>query len=750
MRHAALLCTLVAAAACTGGPNDEAMPRRASTPGAVERVAPDLSAFPSRNPFGTPWSLEPLFPDLGLGEVVWAGRVDGRDERLYVLEHEGRVWEIRGHGADATRRLVLDVTSRVFHAHEAGAEGLAFHPDFAVSGAPGENAVFLFYVARGDEGLVDRLVRLEWDGDAIDPRSEEILIEQRHRWQAEGAWGEHFGGTIAFGPDGFLYVGIGDEGGRYHAENPQRIDRNLFSGILRLDVDPVPTRSHPPPRQPSHGRTSGYGIPRDNPFVGATDALEEFWAIGLRNPWGFSFDANGELWVADVGWLDAEEIGIASAGSNHQWSYREGDLPGPDAPPPSILGSERVPIYSYPHGTGDTSIIGGAVYRGEAAPGLRGRYLFGDHGSGRIRSLLRTDAGVLPVVEEVAAVPPNHLLAFASMPDGEVFVLGRPPVGVSRITRATRSGRDEPPRRLSETGLFRDLPSRAPAEGVLPYEINVPSSHHGLEADRWIALPGDGSATGHAVSRDRIVYRRKAPWTFPSGTVLVLHEGHRSPPETGVLVLAAEGEPYGLRYRWNAAGTDADLVDAPAERCATCHHAGAGYVLGVNSRQLARTDDEGPLERWTRAGIFTRRNARLLDVRAEDLAVAPLAGLTAREATVAARARAYLHVNCAPCHRGQAASFSAEIETPASDLVDRPVRNGFGLLDARLIAPGHPERSLLWHRLASPAPGVAMPPGRSEPDAAGVRIVEEWIRAMPATAPRSPEGSRGVPPADPR
>ncbi len=750
MRPPALLCFLVAAMACTGGPPDEAMPRRTPTPGPVERVAPDLSAFPSRNPFGTEWSLDPLYPDLGLGEVVWAGRTDARDERLYVLEHEGRVWEIRGHGADATRRLVLDVTPRVFHAHEAGAEGLAFHPDFARSGAPGENAVFLFYVARGDEALVDRLVRLEWEGDAIDPRSEEILIEQRHRWQADGAWGEHFGGTIAFGPDGFLYVGIGDEGGRYHGENPQRIDRNLFSGILRLDVDQIPARSHPPPRQPSHGRTSGYGIPRDNPFVGTVGALEEFWAIGLRNPWGFSFDANGALWVADVGWLDAEEIGIASAGSNHQWSYREGDLPGPEARPPSIPGSERAPLYSYPHGTGDTSIIGGAVYHGRAAPGLRGRYVFGDHGSGRIRSLLRTDDGVLPIVEEVAAVPPNHLLAFASMPDGEVLVLGRPPVGVSRITRATRSERDQPPRRLSGTGVFRDLPTRAPADGVTPYQINAPSFHHGPAADRWIALPGDGSATGHAVSRDRIVYRRDAPWSFPAGTVLILHEGHRSPPETRMLVLAAEGEPYGLTYRWNAADTDAERVDAPAERCATCHHAGAGYVLGVNARQLARADEESPLERWARAGVFTRRNARLLDVRAEDLVVTPLADLTADDATIAARARSYLDVNCAPCHRGQAASFSAEIGIPTSDLVGRPVRNGFGLPRARLIAPGSPERSLLWHRLASTAPGIAMPPGRSAPDPAGVTIVEEWIRAMPTAAPRSPEGSHGAPRADPR
>ena len=215
-----------------------------------------------------------------------------------------------------------------------------------------------------------------------------------------------------------------------------------------------------------------------------------------------------------------------------------------------------------------------------------------------------------------------------------------------------------------------------------------------------------------------------------------------------MLVLASEGEPYGLTYRWNEAGTDADLVDAPAERCATCHHAGAGYVLGVNARQLARAD-ASPLERWARAGIFTRRNARRLDVRAEDLVVTPLAGPTANEATIAARARSYLDVNCAPCHRGQTASFSAEIGTPTGDLVDRPVRNGFGLPRARLIAPGSPERSLLWHRLASTAPGIAMPPARTEPDPAGVTIVEGWIRAMPATAPRSREGSRGVPPADP-
>lgn len=700
------------------------------------RGAPDLSKIPDRDPRGPEWTLDPLFPDLAFGDVVWAGRRPGTADPLYVLEHGGRLWEVERTDGRSERRIVLDLSDRVFQAHEAGAEGFAFHPDFGETGTPGHGAVFVYYVAPGPEALLDRLARYRWRDDAVDPESEEILLEQTHRWQADGVWGEHFGGTLAFGPDDYLYFGIGDEGGRYRSDNPQRVDRNLFSGLFRIDVDADPTRSHPPLRAPANGRTAGYGIPEDNPFVGRSDTLEEFWALGLRNPWGFSFDtASGDLWIADVGNLGAEEINLGVAGGNYQWSYREGDVRQSAEQPAALLGAERPPLYAYSHGSGDTSIIGGGVYRSAREPALRGHYIFGDHGSGRIRTLLRTDEAPLAVVEEIASVPPNHLLAFATMEDGEVLVLGRPPIGVARLV-LTPAGNGTPlPERLSQTGLFTDVAEGTPARGVLPYAINAPSFRHGTRSERWIAVPGNGAGERHLVRSDRILFRRDEPWTMPPGTVLILHADD-DPGSTLLLVLAESGPPYGATYRWSADGTDGLLDEAASETCGGCHNASAGYVLGVNTRQLTGrllpfgNHSTRQLDAWAAAGLFSTRPSRVLEVPPADRKVEPLRSIHDASTPVEVRARSYLDVNCAPCHRGSAASFSAERSTPVASLVGRPVRNTMGVEGARLIEAGVPERSVLWQRVRTSDPGIAMPPRRETLDDEATRLLATWIRSL--------------------
>lgn len=742
-------------AACTAEPEPKppAAPLALPAPPAFDataflegrRTAPDLNALPTANPYGTPWRVEPLFPAIEFGEVVWAGEAPGRDDVLFVLEHDGRLWEVWNTEAGGDRRLVLDLSSRVFHLHEAGAEGVAFHPAFAEPDAEGFGELFLFYVTRGEDALLDRLSRFRWEGDAVHPDSEEILIEQRHRWQIDGEWGEHFGGSLLFGPDGYLYVAVGDEGGKARGDNPQRIDRNLFSGLLRVDVDEDPDRSHPPPRPPKDGRTRGYGIPNDNPFVGVEGALEEFWAIGLRNPWGFSFDREtGEMWLGDVGHIAVEEIDLGIAGGNYQWSYKEGDADGPLPRPAPLLGIEQRPIYSYPHSSGDSSIIGGAVYRGPHDD-LRGHYVFGDHGSGRIRTLLRSEEAALPVVEEIASVPRNHLLAITQRKDGRLLVLGRHPVGVSRLVAGDLSDRPLPPKRLSWTGLFSDLTPLTPAPGVVPYEVNAPAYADGAEARRWIALPGDDrDRTSSGARQKRIIFRREGSWTFPPGTVFVQHlERRGSPAETRLLVLPKEGSIYGVVYRWDERGRNPIRVDEEARSCTECHTAAAGYVLGVNARQLSRSvqldeahGQTNQLRAWERAGMLTDTPARAARIPAKQLRARPLRAIEAKDASLERRARSYLDVNCAFCHQGSASSFAVDVDTPTSELVGRSPRNSFGIDGARLIVPGDPERSLIWRRIATDDPGLAMPPvGRDTIDERGAELIAEWIRSLPEEPP---------------
>lgn len=707
------------------------------------RSAPDLDAIPSRSPYGDPWTVKPVFPRLKFGEVVWAGRAPGRNDVLYVLEHKGFLSEARMTRKGGTRRRVLDVSSKVFHKHEAGAEGFAFHPDFADETAEGFGEVFLFYVTRDEGGLLDRLSRFRWKDDSIDPDSEEILIEQRHRWQIEGEWGEHFGGRLLFGPDGFLYVGVGDEGGKVGPDNAQRLDRNFFSGILRIDVDEDAARSHPPPRQPRDGRTAGYGIPNDNPFVGSPDTLEEFWAVGLRNPWGFSFDRRtGELWIGDVGQISAEEIDLGIAGGNYQWAYREGDIDRSDgARPDPYVGVEQLPLYTYPHGAGDSSVIGGAVYRGTEHEDLKGWYVFGDHGSGRIRTLLRSAGAALPVVEQIASVPRDHLLAISEGSDGELFILGRRPIGVSTLEKKPRAEGPLPPRLLSETGLFFDVPSLTPARGVLPYEINAPAYADGAAVRHWIALPGDGEdKRARGVRSQRIVVSRSGSWAFPVGTVFVQHlEASASQErETRLLVLADAGAVYGVTYRWTPDGRDAIRVDGEDQSCAECHNAAAGYVLGVHARQLSREiqldsarPPEDQLSAWVRAGMLSGGPSRVSRVPPEQLRPGRLRHVDDETAPLEVRARSYLDVNCSSCHRGFGGSFSATIDTETSELLGRVPRNSFDIPDARLIVPGDPERSLIWRRLATHEAGLAMPPvGRTTVDDVGVQVVGDWIRSL--------------------
>jgi glucose/arabinose dehydrogenase/mono/diheme cytochrome c family protein len=309
------------------------------------------------------------------------------DSIYLVLEREGAIVALDARAPGSKRRLLHLGERLLIDAHaENGALGLALAPPHCRS-APGALEAYVYATAIRERAQYNTLLALSLDGP--DPQLR-TLIEILHHPESR----MHNGGGLVFDDDCFLYLGIGDgTNGNDELGNSQRIDRSFYSGILRID----PLRrggsvSKPIKRQPVDGRTAGYFIPLDNPFVGG-GGLEEFWAIGLRNPYRIAFDAETKaLWVGDVGQDDWEEINLARRGTNHQWAYAEGIQPFPRSPlggrpPQSLLGVESPPWFAYPHRALDRSVIGGVVYRGQRHEPLQGQYVFADNYSGVISTI---------------------------------------------------------------------------------------------------------------------------------------------------------------------------------------------------------------------------------------------------------------------------------------------------------------------------------------------------------------------------
>ncbi len=326
--------------------------------------------------------------------VVDAGDGSGR---LFVVEKPGTIRIVQD-GAVLPEPF-LDITDRVGDGgFEQGLLGLAFAPNYADSG--------LFYVDYTDEGgntMVSRFAVSE-DPNVADPASEQAILRQ------EQPYPNHNGGQLAFGPDNYLYIGLGDGGsGGDPQGNGQSLDTWLGK-ILRIEVDPqyVP-----------EGQT--YAIPEDNPFIDQEGALPEIWAYGLRNPWRFSFDREtGDLWIADVGQNEIEEIDIAPVGEgglNFGWNVTEGTQcyleDGCDTAPFTL------PVMEYTHDFG-CSVTGGFVYRGEDMPDLQGAYLFGDFCTGTIWSGTSSDGETWTMSDPVDTG--LGLSAFGEDSDGNLYV----------------------------------------------------------------------------------------------------------------------------------------------------------------------------------------------------------------------------------------------------------------------------------------------------------------------------------------
>jgi glucose/arabinose dehydrogenase len=335
----------------------------------------------------------------------------GDSARWFVVEQGGRVRVFANNTMVSTASNFIDITSRVNFSGEAGLLGMAFHPNF-----PADPRVFLFYSHNdASAGLVSRLSSfLTPDGGlTLDPNSERILLV------IDKPEENHNGGGIAFGRDGFLYLGIGDGGGGNDQHgtigNAQSLT-TLLGKMLRIDID--------------FGAGSFlYSIPFGNPFAGNTPCgvngtgtanCPEIFALGFRNPWRWSFDrSTGDLWVGDVGQGAREEVDLVVAGGNYGWRCFEGSR---DTGLSCGTATNFLPpIADYGRDVG-TTVTGGYVYRGARFPTLVGRYIFGDFGSGRIFNMANTTT---PTVSVSGGLDSGiSMSSFAEGNDGELYVVG--------------------------------------------------------------------------------------------------------------------------------------------------------------------------------------------------------------------------------------------------------------------------------------------------------------------------------------
>jgi glucose/arabinose dehydrogenase len=715
------------------------------------------------------FAVREAFPGLPALRPVVITSPPGDTNRIFFADQSGIIYVLTNRAAP-TLSVFLDLSDRVwrYYSSEVGLLGLVFHPGWQTN-----RQFFVFYTAYVKNGetndvFCDRLARF-WIDPANPDRgladSEQPLITQADMDYAHNA------GDLHFGPDGNLYVSLGDGGGAYDSfQTTHHLDGDFFSAILRLDVDRRPGSLPPNPHPAVNPGT--YAIPADNPYVGATNYVvggtnviwpeldpgkvrTEFFAIGFRNPWRFGIDpVYGEVYANDVGQESHEEINHIVSGGDYGWVWREGFSNWPFWAPANGLID---PLADYAHTNTLRAITGGLFYRGKAYAELDGAWVFADVN------------GAIGVIQPSVASPQIRWLAF----EPGISALGQDPVTgeilianvfSGKINRLIKVGSpvitavgewpSPPPYKLSQTGVFKDLATLTPADGLTPYEINSPFWSDYAVKRRWFRLP-----SAEAV----FTYRTNGPWDAPAGTLWVKHfdlPTNRQDTatarrlETRFLRRTTNGV-YAVTYRWDADGRDATLVppDGITEsipvmdsgviktqiwrypgnfECLLCHNPTAGYALGFRSDQLSHIS----------GGAAGTTNQLQQLIAAGCVAGAPAAvNLVPRLAPIGDerwsrdwRVRSYLSANCTQCHQPGGptwANWDARWQTPLE---------GAGMIwslaalqldswgDTFVLHPGNAPKSSIYDRLNNVEQSLHMPPlATSEFNQAAISLIGSWI-----------------------
>ena len=710
-------------------------------------------AAPAEKPFGldnrTEWTtsrlqgspepppeyrLTPAFPQVSFKGPVSIAQ-DPLSDRLMVAEYEGRIYSFLPGDPAGKKDLFLDMGR--------GISAFSFHPKYKENG-------YVFVFSHADMKLPSRarqksrVSRYQLEPGSNPPRvrpgSETIIIE----WPSGG----HNGGEAIIGPDGYLYISTGDgTSGSDVNESGQNLT-DLQSVMMRLDVD------HPDPGK-------NYSIPKDNPFVNTPGALPEIWAYGFRNPWRFSFDpVTGRPWVGDVGQDLWEMIELSDKGANHGWSVMEGThpfLPGRKRGPTPIM----PPIVEHHH-SDCRSITGGYVYQGSKFKELQNAYLYGDYQYGKVWGL-RYDYKAKKVTwHEVLAKSTVKISSFGVGRDGSFYALDYDAGRIAQLEKAPPAVQRPPfPRKLSETGLFTSVRDHKIAPGVMPYSINAAFWSDGAGKERFFALPGKAG----------IKFKAGKPWDWDDGAVTVKsfsldfeagNPASKKYIETRI-VLKQDDQWLGYTYRWNHEQTDAVLVGAKGmdstyeikdpkapggvrkqvwhypsrDECMFCHSRAAGFVLGLTTSQInrdhqfasGRTDNQ--LRTYAHIGIF--KSALPKDPAELPAYPDPMDS----KANLERRVKTYFEVNCAICHVADGGGnskieFGAKTPLTKANVIDEPpVHENLGIPDARLIARGAPERSVLYKRITRRGEKQMPPISTNVVDEQGAELVKNWILSLP-------------------
>ncbi len=682
----------------------EGLPER--SPGTV-RLEGDPDGLPE-------YTIVKAFPNLRFERPTCiASPRDGSDS-LFVAEQDGRIKGFENDRDTKKTWVALDIRKKVSRQHnEEGLLGLAFDPAFKKN-----RAVFAYYSTSEPRRTVLMRYKATSNRRYFDRRSESLVLRQRQ------PTGSHNGGCMAFGPDGMLYLSIGDGG---EAGDPHGHGQNLqdwLGTILRIDVSGA----------------QRFAVPPDNPFANTQHVRPEIWAYGFANVRGLGFDSvTGDLWASDAGAGKFEEINHVRAGSNYGWPLREGaDVHSKG----NALTPLRGPVAVFPRGTA-RRLVGGIVYRGRRLPQLVGAYLCADYETGTMWALRfdgtrvkeRRRLGRAPGITHFGTDAAGEVLCTAA--DGYVYTLAPWSGDKSKAVF---------PQRLSETGLFSDIASVTPIPALIPYDVSTPLWSDGAGKSRFVMLP----------DLEKVKIAKDGTYDFPVGTIFVKHffqgatiESAFRRLETRLYTRGAEGWA-GYTYVWSDDRSDAFLIDGRVEKtfqsdgkvskwtfpsrgdCSSCHTAVANEILGFRREQLDISMKYGDLEMnqldaLEAMGVFEGKNKRkhtwpAWPAEGEDLD---------------RQVRAYLDANCAMCHQPDGpgnANIDLRYDTPLkkTNVLDRkPGMWNLGVFDARLIAPGDPERSILYLRMKRTdlkgMPTIA----HNIPDENALARIEKWIRAMP-------------------
>ncbi|NKI32006.1 PQQ-dependent sugar dehydrogenase, partial [Croceivirga thetidis] len=741
------------------------------------------NTFPRNNVVQPPYEI--AFPNITFNSPLNFNLVPGQN-KFVIGQRNGQIYWFENDENTPQKNLLVDLSDEVAIVRDGGFLGLAIHPQF---GNAGKNFIYIYYSTKsvtGDTtlegpplGLSCGLERfhgnyLHLERFEVNPNNFTFIdgsLVTMFKLQLYNT--THRGGGMEFGDDGFLYLTTGDQS---TYKSSQSISDNLDGGVLRLDVDKDPSKSHAPIRtMPADAGESDefsgieYWIPNDNPFNNNDGSIfEEYYTLGHRNPHRMTKDREtGTFYIGEIGESKHEEINVVVKGKNYGWPVYEGNAGPSTFCSPNLLNNmphER-PLVEFPRADAN-AIMGGYVYRGSNIPELYGKYICADFGTGdEIWSVDTTNGNY----ELLGNFLPTNIISFGQDYDGELYLLKQGEnVNLYRLV-PTELDVATIPSTLSETGAFSSLEDLTVVDGFIPYELIDPFWSDGALKKRWLAIPNDGT---HNTPGERISYSENGDWDFPTGTVIIKHfefpidENNPSLTkkiETRFSIKGEDGNFYFLTYNWNDQETEAFLQETGIEEpiqvttlgggtktvqwhfpsnaeCIGCHNSTTKGSLGLRTRYLNK-DFTYESSGITANQLVTLSHLGIIEQNISDTNTSNFlthSSIYDTNASLEQRARSYLDLNCAYCHRpgasGDRANFDLRLTNSLDEtgLLNAEANTPLGLSPTeKIIDPGNASNSILYHRVNSVDPSIMMPQlAKNEIDIEGVTLLEQWINQL--------------------